>query len=285
MNGASGPRSMSGALGPSATNGALGPSATNGALGPSATNGTSGPSATNGASSTSAASAPAFRLEQVARRFGEGAGARAALAGVSLVVERGEFVALRGPSGAGKSTLLAVMGALDRGYEGRVELFGEDLAALPERRLGVLRNARIGFVFQAFHLLPGLSVWENVAAPFLFAPGGDAKGARVAAERALDRVGLLARAGDPPNELSGGQRQRVALARAIVRRPEALLCDEPTGNLDSATGREVIGLLSSLHRDEKMSIVVATHEPDLAGAAGRRLELVDGRLAGDEAAA
>ncbi len=231
------------------------------------------------------AGAPAFRLDKVARTFGRGPGARAALAGVSLEVARGDFLALRGPSGAGKSTLLAVMGALDRGYEGRVELFGEDLAAAGEARLGELRNARLGFVFQAFHLLPHLSAWENVAAPFLFARGGGAGlgGARAAAERALDRVGLLARAADPPNELSGGQRQRVALARALARRPEALLCDEPTGNLDSATGREVIALLSSLHQDEKMTIVVVTHEPELARAAGRRLELVDGRLR-DEAA-
>ncbi|HEU4536784.1 MAG TPA: ABC transporter ATP-binding protein [Polyangiaceae bacterium] len=224
------------------------------------------------------ANAPAFRLEQVARRFGRGAAARVALEGLSLEVARGEFVALRGPSGAGKSTLLAVMGALDRGYEGRVELFGEDLGAASEARLGALRNARLGFVFQAFHLLPHLSVLENVAAPFLFAPGAGGRGARAAAERALDRVGLLARAADRPGELSGGQRQRVALARALARAPEALLCDEPTGNLDSATGREVIGLLSSLHRDEKMTIVVATHEPELARSAGRRLELVDGRL-------
>ncbi|HEU4412472.1 MAG TPA: ABC transporter ATP-binding protein [Polyangiaceae bacterium] len=229
--------------------------------------------------------APAFRLEGVSRRFGRGAGARAALEGVSLEVARGEFVALLGPSGAGKSTLLAILGALDRGYEGRVEVFGEDLASMPEARLGALRNARLGFVFQAFHLLPHLSVRENVAAPFLFGGEGGGGGARAAAERALDRVGLLARAGDGPDELSGGQRQRVALARAIVRGPEALLCDEPTGNLDSATGREVIGLLASLNRDEKMSVVVATHEPALAAAAGRRLGLVDGRLRAEGAGA
>jgi putative ABC transport system ATP-binding protein len=231
------------------------------------------------------ASTSAFRLENVARRYGQGPGARVALEGVSLAIGRGEFVALRGPSGAGKSTLLAIMGALDRGYEGRVELFGDDLEAAGEAKLGALRNARLGFVFQAFHLLPHLSVWENVAAPFLFASGGSGRGARVAAERALDRVGLLARANDRPGELSGGQRQRVALARAIARGPEALLCDEPTGNLDSATGRDVIGLLASLNRDEHMTIVVATHEAELARSAGRRLEIVDGRLRGEEAAA
>jgi putative ABC transport system ATP-binding protein len=229
--------------------------------------------------------AVAFRLEGVARRFGLGPGARVALERVSLAVERGEFVALRGPSGAGKSTLLAIMGALDRGYEGRVAVFGDDLGAAGEAALGRLRNERLGFVFQAFHLLPHLSVVENVAAPFLFAAGGvDRRGARAAAERALDRVGLLARAADAPAELSGGQRQRVALARALVRRPAALLCDEPTGNLDTATGRDVVGLLDALNRDDKVTVVVATHDPGLANAAARRLELVDGRLAGEGAA-
>jgi putative ABC transport system ATP-binding protein len=219
---------------------------------------------------------PAFEVAGLRRVYGEGAAGRAAVDGVDLSIERGSFVAISGPSGSGKTTLLTILGALDRGYQGRVAVFGHDLGAMPERELGRLRNDRMGFVFQSFHLLPHLSVLDNVLAPSLFAEGE--QDARPAAQRALERVGLWSRAGDRPQHLSGGQRQRVALARALLRGPDALLCDEPTGNLDTRTGAEIIELLVSLQRDDGRTVVVVTHEERLSSRAQRRVELVDGRL-------
>jgi putative ABC transport system ATP-binding protein len=224
----------------------------------------------------------AFRLAGVRRIYGDGSAQRAALDGVSFEIAEPSFVAVIGSSGSGKSTLLSVMGALDRGYEGTVEVLGNDLRGLDERQLGRLRNEGLGFVFQSFHLLPHLTVLENVASPALFA--SDASGVDQAARRALARVGLADRADDRPQHLSGGQRQRVALARALVRSPRVLLCDEPTGNLDSRTGAEVIDLLMALHREEKKTIVVVTHEERLASLAARRIELTDGKVSSDSGA-
>jgi putative ABC transport system ATP-binding protein len=177
---------------------------------------------------------PIVRTEDLRKAYGRGEAARAALDGVTLTIVPGELVCVLGPSGCGKSTLLGVMGGLDRSYEGRVTLFGEDLRTFDDGALARLRNARIGFVFQAFHLLLHLSVLDNVLAPALFDPEGRDRTRR--ARDLLDRLGLGDRAGDTPAELSGGQRQRVAIARALLMRPSLLLCDEPTGNLDRTTG-------------------------------------------------
>jgi putative ABC transport system ATP-binding protein len=218
-----------------------------------------------------------YELKAVSRIYrGEGP-PRAALAQVSLRLERGEFVALVGPSGSGKTTLLSLLGALDVDYEGSVTLDGKEIRQLDDAGRARLRGEQIGFVFQSFHLLPHLSLLENVCVPWLFAREPTTPQQVAAAESALEKVGLLDRRSDRPTQLSGGQRQRVAIARALVRNPSVLLCDEPTGNLDQATGREIRELLQALH-GTGVTIVVVTHEPNLAAAAGRRVSLVDGRI-------
>jgi len=221
---------------------------------------------------------PAIRARDLARVHDGGRDARKALAGVDLVVEEGEFVCVLGPSGSGKSTLLAVIGGLDRGYEGKVELFGDDLGRMSDAVLARLRGERIGFVFQHFHLLHHLTVLENVTTPALFDPRGDEEACLARAKHLLDRVGLADRAADTPAELSGGQRQRVAIARALLRKPKLLLCDEPTGNLDAETGARIIELFEELHREERLTIVAVTHEERLARAATRILRLHEGRV-------
>jgi phosphoglucosamine mutase len=219
----------------------------------------------------------AYRASGLTRTFASGAASRAALRGLDFSVEEGDFVAVAGPSGSGKSTLLAVLGGLDRGYTGSVRFFGDDLGGLGEKHLAALRNERIGFVFQAFHLLPHATVLENVALPSLFASASAADDLD-RARAALDRVGLLDRADESPAVLSGGQRQRVAIARAIARGPKVLLCDEPTGNLDRATGERIIELIASLH-DGGATVVAVTHDDRLMGAAKRTVTLVDGAIA------
>ncbi len=215
--------------------------------------------------------------EGLTKHHGDGPARRAALDGVTLSIDEGELVAVLGPSGSGKSTLLAILGGLDRDYGGRVELFGRDLAALGDRDLSRLRGERIGFVFQAFHLLAHLTVLDNVLAPALFAR--DTADLSSRALSLLDRLGLADRAADTPACLSGGQRQRVAIARALLRRPSLLLCDEPTGNLDAETGARTIDLFRDLHREGGLTVVAVTHEERLAGVATRTLALRDGKLA------
>jgi len=171
------------------------------------------------------------RADRLTKHYGDGPARRAALDGVALSIEEGELCCVLGPSGSGKSTLLAILGGLDRAFSGTVELFGKDVSALRDRELSRLRGERIGFVFQAFHLLPHLSVLDNVLAPALFAD--EAAGLPARALALLDKLGLADRAEDTPSHLSGGQRQRVAIARALLLRPKLLLCDEPTGNLDA----------------------------------------------------
>ncbi|MSP25293.1 MAG: ABC transporter ATP-binding protein [Myxococcales bacterium] len=209
-------------------------------------------------------------------------GGRAALEGVSLTVGRGEFVAVVGPSGCGKSTLLAILGGLDRSFEGEVALFGRELRAMSEVELAALRGSRIGFVFQAFHLLGHLSAQDNVLAPTLFERGHvDAALRALRVRRAgelLDQLGLGGRGGSYPAELSGGERQRVAIARAMLMEPELLLCDEPTGNLDVATGEQIVGIFRELHQTTKLTIVAVTHEESLASAAGRIVRMRAGKL-------
>jgi putative ABC transport system ATP-binding protein len=192
-----------------------------------------------------------------------------------LSVTAGEFLTVFGPSGSGKSTLLGIVGTLDRGFEGQLQLDGHDVRGMSDRELSRLRGERIGFVFQAFYLLDHLTVLENVTVPFLFTPR--AKPRRTAL-RALERVGLHDRAKDVTASLSGGQRQRVAIARAIVHAPALLLCDEPTGNLDADTAAQIIDIFASLHRDDGVTVLCATHDERIAKVATRTVRMRDGRL-------
>ncbi len=219
-----------------------------------------------------------IRTEGLTKHYGDGPARRAVLDRVTLAVEPGEFVAVVGPSGSGKSTLLGVVGGLDRDYEGRVEVLGSDLRALDDRALSRLRGERIGFVFQAFHLLAHLSVIDNVLAPALFAEGEGAEALRARALVILGRLGLADRAEDTPARLSGGQRQRVAIARALLRKPAILLCDEPTGNLDAETGERTIALIRELHREDGLTVVAVTHEERLAKVATRTVAIRDGKI-------
>ena len=220
-----------------------------------------------------------LEAKQLTRVYGAPPAERRAVDGVSLSVRRREVVLISGPSGSGKSTLLGLLGGLDRAYSGGLALFGRDPAALSDRELSRLRGRRVGFVFQSFHLLAHLSVLDNVTAPNLFAeaPLGREE-ARERGREVLDRVGLGDRALAEPSELSGGQRQRVAIARALLRRPDLLLCDEPTGNLDRQTGEQIIDLFGELHEELATTFVIVTHEDRLARIADRTLELRDGRL-------
>lgn len=224
----------------------------------------------------------AIRTSGLTRVHDAGKGVRKALAGVDFEVSTGELVAVLGPSGSGKSTLLSIVGGLDRGYEGKVELFGEDLGPKSDAALARLRGERIGFVFQHFHILSHLTVLENVMTPALFDPSGDDGKVAARAKELLDRLGIGDRAADTPAELSGGQRQRVAIARALLRRPTLLLCDEPTGNLDAETGARTIELFAELHRKENLTIVAVTHEERLARIATRVVRLRDGQVEREE---
>jgi ABC-type lipoprotein export system ATPase subunit len=192
-------------------------------------------------------------------------------------VRRGEFLALRGASGAGKSTLLHLLGGLDLPNAGEIIFDGSDLRALPARALARLRNRRVGFVFQAYHLLPELSALENVALPArmarLAARDAAAKGCEL-----LERVGLGERLEHRPYELSGGEQQRVAIARALINQPDVILADEPTGNLDSHTGEEIIRLLCELREERRATLIMATHDARIAARAPRVVELVDGAI-------
>jgi len=197
-----------------------------------------------------------------------------ALDGVDFTVAAGEMLAITGPSGSGKSTLMQIIGCLDRPDGGSYRLAGEDVARLSEDRLAEIRNRRIGFVFQTFNLLPRLSALENVELPLLYA---GLRGARDRAAAALTQVGLGDRAHHEPNQLSGGQRQRVAIARALITDPAILLADEPTGNLASRTGDEIIALFKALNAQGR-TIILVTHEPDIAQQCRRQVHLRDGRV-------
>lgn len=200
------------------------------------------------------------------------------LRGIDVTVERGEYVALRGASGAGKSTLLHLLGGLDLPNQGEVLLDGVNLRQLSSAALADLRNSRVGFIFQAYHLLPELSAVENVMLPARMARKSGATAEKRAIEL-LGRVGLAQRIGHRPYELSGGEQQRVAIARALVNHPDLILADEPTGNLDSHTGEEIINLLNDLLAERKATLVIATHDAKIAARAPRVIELADGQLA------
>jgi len=218
-----------------------------------------------------------IRLEHVSRVFRVGEAEVRALDDVSEEIAGGEHVALMGPSGSGKSTLLNVLGCLDRPSEGSYRLDGREVGALDDAELTLVRRRLVGFVFQSFHLVPRLSAAQNVELPMLFAGVARAeRRERAAAE--LAAVGLRPRADHRPDQLSGGERQRVAIARAMVMRPRVLLADEPTGNLDSASGRQVLDLLARLHA-EGLTLVVVTHDPGVARRAQRVLVMTDGRIA------
>ena len=228
-----------------------------------------------------AAGKPAIRARDLVKIYGEGAGRVEALRGVTLEIQPGEMVAVMGASGSGKSTLMNILGCLDRPTSGTYELLGEDVSRMSRDELAVVRNRRLGFVFQSFNLLSRTSALENVELPMVYSPAGSG---RIAdrAMRALDRVGLADRAHHSPNQLSGGQQQRVAIARALVNNPPILLADEPTGNLDTATSIEVMHVLEELNRSG-MTILLITHENDIARFARRRIFLRDGLIVEDVA--
>ncbi|MFJ3527259.1 MULTISPECIES: ABC transporter ATP-binding protein [unclassified Streptomyces] len=219
----------------------------------------------------------AVRLRSVTRSYGRRSGAVTALDGVSLDIPRGTFTAVMGPSGSGKSTLLQCTAGLDRPTGGQVFLGDTELTGLSERRLTLLRRSRIGFVFQAFNLLPSLTAEQNVALPLRLAGRRPGRGEVL---DVLERVGLRERAGHRPGELSGGQQQRVALARALVTRPDVLFGDEPTGALDSTTGQEVLSMMRAMV-DDGQTVIMVTHDPVAAARADRVLFLADGRVRGE----
>ncbi len=199
---------------------------------------------------------------------------------INVSIEEGEFVALMGPSGTGKSTLMNILGLLDRPTGGKYTLGGVDLTALDDNQLSSIRNRRLGFVFQLFHLLPRVSVLQNVLLPFLYTEPYPAD-AKERATRILQSVGLGDRMYFKPNTLSGGQQQRVAIARALINEPAFILADEPTGNLDSVASGEILDIFDSIHRKGR-TIIMVTHEPDVAARAERVITLKDGRVASDE---
>jgi putative ABC transport system ATP-binding protein len=203
------------------------------------------------------------------------------LRGIDLDIQDGEMVSIMGPSGSGKSTLLHAIGGLDSDYSGEITVDGRDLHTLGDIELSAYRNRFVGFVFQAFYLLPHMTVLENVALPAVFARGDaalDDPAIRARALEVLDEVELGGRNDSRPTTLSGGQRQRVAVARALFNRPKLMLCDEPTGNLDSKLGAQILELFRRLNRTAKITVLIVTHDPKIAAATARRLQVVDGLL-------
>lgn len=225
-------------------------------------------------------SAPVVAVHGLHKHYDTAAGPQPVLRDVSLEIRRGEFVALMGPSGSGKSTFMNILGCLDTPSTGRYELDGRDTSTLDTDQLAALRNRFVGFVFQGFNLLPRASLLDNVALPLVYA--GMPKPAReTRARELLARVGLSQQAGRRPSQISGGQQQRVAIARALTNRPSLVLADEPTGNLDTATSHEIMTLFAELNADEGITIVLVTHEMDVARFANRLVSFLDGRIVQD----
>ncbi len=231
---------------------------------------------------TSTAARPALDIavsaRRVTRQYGEGESAVHALRGVSLEVPVGQFTAVMGPSGSGKSTLMHLLAGLDRPTNGRVKIGGEDITEMPDKQLTKLRRRHIGFVFQQFNLLPMLTAEENILLPLSIA---GRKPDKRAVASLIERVGLGERLGHKPSQLSGGQQQRVAIARALASQPTVLFADEPTGNLDSASGTEVLQLLREAVELDRQTTVMVTHDPRAAAAADRVLFLADGEIVND----
>ena len=220
-------------------------------------------------------------LSKIVKRYAMGDDTVMALAGVDLHIGRNEYVALTGPSGSGKSTLMNILGCLDTPTQGSYVLNGRDTSTMNDDELAYARNREIGFVFQSFHLLPRMTVLQNVMQPLVYRGIGPGERARLASE-ALEKVGLGGRQKHRPNQLSGGQRQRVAVARALVGDPSILRADEPTGNLDSKTSTEIMALFDALHR-QGQTVIVVTHEPDIAAHCHRVIRVNDGRIVEDGA--
>jgi putative ABC transport system ATP-binding protein len=219
-----------------------------------------------------------IRVEDLHQHFPMGEQVVRALDGINLSVEEGEFFGISGPSGSGKSTLMYLLGGLDHPTEGRIWVAGQELTGLDEDQLAEYRRKTIGFVFQMFNLIPSMTALENVEFPMLFSDSTPGERRRKAIEL-LERVGLGERLNHRPTELSGGQQQRVAIARALVRDPAIVLADEPTGNLDSQSGGEVLNLLTALNREGR-TIVIVSHDPQVVAKTGRSLHLHDGRIVG-----
>ena len=224
---------------------------------------------------------PLVELRRIERHYGQGGGLVRALAGVDLSINRGEFIAIMGPSGSGKSTAMNIIGCLDRPSSGSFLFSGVDVTALTRDERALLRRNYLGFVFQGFNLLNRTTAIENVELPLIYR-GVPKRERREKAVRALHLVGLQGREHHTPGELSGGQQQRVAIARAIVTDPLLLLADEPTGNLDTARSHEIMELLTRLNQENAITVVMVTHEPDMAAYAHRAVRFVDGYIASDE---
>jgi putative ABC transport system ATP-binding protein len=220
-----------------------------------------------------------IQLENITKVYRMGIVEVAAVQGVSMSIQQGEMVAIMGPSGSGKSTLMNIIGCLDVPTSGRYLLAGEEIGRLGDDRLAEIRNHQIGFVFQTYNLLPRLSALANVELPLLY---GDSHDSRSRSLKALERVGLGHRADHRPTELSGGEQQRVGIARALVKNPSILLTDEPTGNLDSRSSEEIVAIIQRLNREEGITVVMVTHEPDVAAHTQRVVSMLDGRIVDDE---
>lgn len=220
----------------------------------------------------------ALRTDGLFRTFASAGASLPALRDINLEIDAGEYVAITGPSGSGKSTLLRALGGLDRGFDGEIYLDGAALSQMSDRKLSRLRAQRLGFIFQSFHLLPQLTVIENVLLPTYFHALVPYDEQRERARHLLDAVGLASRADAAPETLSGGQQQRVAIARALLNDPDLLLCDEPTGSLDVETGVAVMELLESRRREHGATLLVVTHEAHILERASRAIQLVDGQL-------
>jgi putative ABC transport system ATP-binding protein len=222
---------------------------------------------------------PVIRVEGLHKSYRTSAGQFPALKAVNLDIATGEFVAIMGPSGSGKSTLMNILGCLDKASDGRYLLDGRDVENLSKDELALLRNRTIGFVFQGYNLLQRMSLLENVALPLIYC-GAEREERRQRAYELLAKVGLADKAASLPNQISGGQQQRVAIARALINHPRLILADEPTGNLDSKTGEEIMALFDELNR-EGITVVLVTHEEDIARHAKREVRFLDGRLISD----
>ncbi|TBR19050.1 ABC transporter ATP-binding protein [bacterium] len=219
-----------------------------------------------------------IKISGLRKVYKDGAKELEVLKGIDLEIKKKEFLVVQGPSGAGKSTLLHILGGLDNPTEGSVHFENKNIYSLSETERAKFRNRKIGFVFQFFHLLPELSALENVLLPALLKSWWERKKSLIYAKHLLETLGLSDRITHKPKQLSGGEQQRVAMARSLVNKPELLLCDEPTGNLDSENGKKIIELIKKINHDSGMSIVLVTHDKEIAGSAGRVVHLKDGLM-------